>query len=287
MATVAVVTGAEAVVDVLSDAGFLVGQVGSLEEVEVHGEGAPVVVVARWPVRHVGIAELGIPVLALIDPSGSGADVEATIADAVERGAHDVVLTTSSPAEILARVRAAQRTASQTRELQARSRIDELTGLPNRRQLDEHLEILSATTRRQHSTFSLLLIDVDRTRRINDQHGYPAGDAVLVGISRRIGAALRTDDVAGRWHGDEFVVALPHTDLDGAWVLAERIRASVCDEPIPLGEDADVLVTVSIGCAEGTGADLEGHLRRAQAAVDEAQEAGRNKVVADTTPVLG
>jgi len=197
-----------------------------------------------------------------------------------------VVLTTASPAEVLARVRAAEQTATSLRELQALSRTDELTGLANRRRLDEHLEIMSAMARRQKSLFSLLLIDVDRTRRINDEHGHDAGDAVLADVARRIVAGLRTEDVAGRWHGEEFVVLLPHTELDGAWRLAERIRASVCDEPVDLGEGRDVMVTVSIGCAEGFGDDLHDHLRRAQAAVDEAKAAGRNKVVADTSPVL-
>jgi two-component system cell cycle response regulator len=158
--------------------------------------------------------------------------------------------------------------------------------LANRRHLDEHLEVVSAMARRQRAIFSLLLIDVDRTRRINDDHGHTAGDLVLRDVSQRIVAALRTEDIAGRWHGEEFVVLLPHTELDGAWRLAERIRASVCDEPVDLGDGKDVMVSVSIGCAEGFGDDLEDHLRRAHAAVDEAKAAGRNKVIADTSPVL-
>jgi two-component system cell cycle response regulator len=287
VAVVAVVTGAEAVAPVLSDAGFLVAPIGSLDEVEVHGEGAPVAVVVRWPVRHVGIGELGVPVVALVDATdgegegeGHGDDVEAAIADAVQRGAHDVVLSSAPAGEVVARVRAAQRMATGLRQLQALSRTDELTGLSNRRHLDEHLEMMSAMARRQRSVFSLLLIDVDRTRRINAEQGHAAGDAVLVEIARRIVAGLRAEDVAGRWHGEAFIVLLPHTDLDGGWRLAERIRASVCDEPVALDGDRDVVVTVSIGCAEGNGADLEDHLERAQAAVDDAKAAGRNKVVA-------
>jgi two-component system cell cycle response regulator len=268
----------------LRDAGFVVVEVGAVDEVEVHGEGAPVAVIVRWPVRHVGLGELGVPVLAWIDEGLS--DLEAVIEDAVQRGVHDVLLAGVTPAELAARVRAAERTATGIRELQARSRTDELTGLANRRHLDEHLEVVSAMARRQRAIFSLLLIDVDRTRRINDDHGHTAGDLVLRDVSQRIVAALRTEDIAGRWHGEEFVVLLPHTELDGAWRLAERIRASVCDEPVDLGDGKDVMVSVSIGCAEGFGDDLEDHLRRAHAAVDEAKAAGRNKVIADTSPVL-
>jgi two-component system cell cycle response regulator len=142
--------------------------------------------------------------------------------------------------------------------------------------------MMAAMARRQRSTFSMLLIDVDRTRRINDEHGHDAGDAVLVAVARRIEAALRAEDVAGRWHWEEFIVLLPHTDLDGAWRLADRIRAAVCDEPVDLGDGRDVLVTVSVGCAEGFGDDVDDHLRRTQAAVDEAKAAGRNRAVADT-----
>jgi diguanylate cyclase (GGDEF)-like protein len=250
-----------------------------VDDVEVQGEDAPVAVVVRWPVREVGFGELGVPVLAWID-DGPGA--EAVIDDAVHRGAHDVLLSSVKPAELLARVRAAERTVTGMRELQAMTRTDELTGLANRRQLDEHLELMSAMARRQRSMFSLLLIDVDRTRRINADHGHAAGDAVLADVARRIVAALRTEDVAGRWHGEEFVVLLPHTQLDGAGRLAERIRSSVCDEPVELGDGKDLVVSVSIGCAEGSGDDLDDHLRRAHAAVDEATAAGRNKVVADT-----
>lgn len=285
-ASVAVGPGVDGVTEALRAAGFAIVEVGGVDDVEVHGDDVPVAVLVRWPVRHVGLGELGIPVLAVVDHGTDAGAVDAAIHEALLRGVHDVVLTTAPPAEVVARVRAAERTATGIRELQSLSRTDELTGLSNRRHVDEHLEMMAAMARRQRSLFSLLLIDVDRTRRINDEHGEKAGDLVLAELARRIVAALRTEDVAGRWHGEEFVVLLPHTELDGGWRLAERIRASVCDEPVDLGDGRDVMVTVSIGCAEGFGDDLQDHLRRAQAAVDEAKAAGRNKVVADTSPVL-
>lgn len=286
VAAVAVVPDVAALGPTLRAAGFVVFEVGAVDDVEVHGEAAPVAVLVRWPVRHVGLGELGVPVVAVVDATGGDGDDEvgSVVAEAILRGVHDVLLSSASPAEVVARVRAAQRTAMAQRELRSMSRTDELTGLSNRRHIDEHLEMMSAMARRQRSLFSLLLIDVDRTRRINDEHGEKAGDAVLAECARRIVAALRTEDVAGRWHGEEFVVLLPHTERDGAWRLAERIRSSVCDEPVDLGDGRDVMVTVSIGCAESFGDDLHDHLRRARAAVDEAKAAGRNKVVADSSP---
>ena len=282
-AAVTVVAGAEDVGDELRRAGFAVIEVAGVDDVDANASPAPVAAVVRWPVRRVGLGGLGVPVLVVID-AGDGAD--AAIEDALQRGAHDVILSSATRAELTARVRAAGRTDSGVRELQSLARTDELTGLSNRRHLDEHLEMLAAMARRQRSTFSLLLIDVDRTRRINDEHGHAAGDAVLLAIAQRIVAALRTEDVAGRWHGEEFVVLLPHTELDGAWRLAERIRASICDQPVDLDDGRDVVVTVSIGCAEGFGDDVDDHLRRAQAAVDEAKAAGRNKVIASTTSAV-
>jgi diguanylate cyclase (GGDEF)-like protein len=285
---VAVVDGAEGVVAAVTAAGFDVVRVASVDEVEVPGAGAPVAVVVRWPVRHVGLGELGIPLVALIAAEAApGAEVEATISDALERGAHDVVLSTASATELGARLQAAERTAYAWRELNALSRTDPLTGLSNRHHLDEHLHMVSSLARRQRSVFSLLMIDIDRTRRINDTHGHGSGDVVLAEVARRIVAGLRGEDVAGRWSGEEFVVLLPHTELDGAWRLADRIRGAVCDEPVDLGDSRDVMVTVSVGCAEGFGDDLDDHLRRAHDALDEAKAAGRNKVVADTSPVLG
>ncbi len=134
--------------------------------------------------------------------------------------------------------------------------------------------------RRLRTPFSLLMIDVDRARRINEDFGHNAGDAVLAEVARRIASGLRSEDVAGRWSGEEFLVTLPHTPLDGAWRLADRIRAAVCDAPISLGGGDDVMVTVSVGCAEGSGDDIEHQLNRAQTALDEAKSAGRNRVVA-------
>ena len=280
---VAVVGDPGPVAPALRDAGYGIVEVGDVDDVQVQGEGTPVAVIVRWPVRQVALGELGVPVLAVIGEEHD--DVEEAIEEAVHRGVHDVVLSSATASELVARVRAAERLLTGVRDLQARSRTDDLTGLPNRRHLDEHLQHLAAMARRQRSMFSLLLLDVDRMRRINDDHGHAAGDAVLAEIARRTTAALRTEDVAGRWHGEEFVVLLPHTEIDGAWRLAERIRASVCDSPVDLGDGRDLLVTVSIGCAEGFGDDRDDHLRRAQAAVDEAKAAGRNKVVADTSPV--
>jgi two-component system cell cycle response regulator len=284
-ATVAVVglSGSDAVVGVLRRGGYHVVELASVDDVEVRGASAAVAVLVRWPVRHVGLGELGIPVVAWVE--GTGVDGERDIAEAGQRGAFDVLRSSAPSAEVVSRLRAAERHARLAADLVELARTDELTGLSNRRHLDEHLQMVSSLARRQRTLFSLLMVDIDRTRRVNDEFGHSAGDRVVVEVARRLQSRLRAEDVAGRWAGEEFVVLLPHTDIDGAWRLADRIRATVCDEPIDLGGGRDVLVTVSIGCAEGYGDDLDDHVRRATAALDEAKAAGRNKAVADTSPV--
>jgi two-component system cell cycle response regulator len=274
---VAVVDADPRIVAAIEAADYPVVAVPGVDAVEVRGEGAPVAVLVRWPIRHVGLGELGVPVIAIVGP-----DDDQGMLEALERGVHDVLLTTASDAEIVARVAAAARLARSMRDLVELARTDDLTGLSNRRHLDEHLTMVSSLARRQRSVFSLLMIDIDRTRRVNDSYGLPSGDVVVAEVAHRVQAKLRGEDVAGRWAGEEFVVLLPHTELDGAWRLADRIRASVCEEPIDLGDGLDVMVTVSIGCAEGYGDDLQDHLRRASAALEEAKAAGRNKAVADT-----
>jgi diguanylate cyclase (GGDEF)-like protein len=265
------------VAEVLRRAGFEVGGVATVGDVDAPAAGGPRAVVVTGGVRHVALGELGVPVLVVVD------DTADAIEDALRRGAHDVVRRPVVEAELVARVRAAARLSDAWRHLDDASRTDPLTGLATRRHLDEHLDMVAAMARRQRRPFSLLMVDVDRTRRINDEHGHAAGDSVVAAVAQRLTAGLRSEDVAGRWSGEEFLVMLPHTPLDGAWRLADRIRGNVCDEPVTLGPGADVVVTVSIGCAEGYGDDVEDQLRRAQAALDDAKASGRNKVVAQAS----
>jgi two-component system cell cycle response regulator len=273
--TVLVVNVPEEVAGALDGAGYDAEAAPTIEAVSAEARSAAVAVVLGGDMRHVGLGELGLPVVALVEGGAS-------VVDAVRRGAHDVVRLPLDPDELVARVKAAERLTTTRRQLHEASRTDALTGLPNRRHVDEHLEMVSSMARRLRTPFSLLVVDVDRTRRINDEHGHSAGDVVVAEVGRRLAGALRSEDVAGRWGGQEFLVVLPHTPLDGGWRLADRFRAAVCDEPILLPAGGDLVVSVSVGCAEGYGDDIEDHLRRAQAAVDAAKADGRNKVVADT-----
>jgi len=206
---------------------------------------------------------------------------------ALELGATDFLRKPVQAAELAARVRTSLRIARVQQdlracraELQEVTRADQLTGLANRRHIDENLSMAMSAARRHNHPMSCLVVDIDHFRRLNDTEGHAAGDEVLRVAASRLSHVLRGEDMAGRWGGEEFLVVAPNTDLDGAWRLGERIREAIGGTPIPLSAGRDVLVTVSIGCATGRGDDIDRQLRLAEQALAQAKEAGRNKVVA-------
>jgi len=153
-------------------------------------------------------------------------------------------------------------------------RTDPLTGLSNRRALDEELASQAALKTRYHVGFSLAIFDVDHFKRVNDEQGHLAGDRVLQCIARLIDGGVRETDLVARYGGEEFVVLMPQTDFDGACLLCERLRAKV---------QRNSGVTVSAGVATmlewETAAEL---LARADAALYGAKAAGRNGVFRHT-----
>jgi diguanylate cyclase (GGDEF)-like protein len=130
---------------------------------------------------------------------------------------------------------------------------------------------------------AVILLDLDNFKRINDTHGHLAGDLVLRAIADRLKGQLRDDDLIGRFGGDEFAVLLPGTGGGEASRIAERLRASIVDEPIVIGDGRRDGVrtdaTISIGVAEiATGCDLTDLIAGADAALYRAKNAGRNRV---------
>jgi diguanylate cyclase (GGDEF)-like protein len=151
-----------------------------------------------------------------------------------------------------------------------RARRDPLTGVANRRSLDATLRELVGGDR----PWSVLMIDVDHFKAVNDSHGHHAGDEVLAGVAATIRDAVRSADVVGRWGGEEFMVLVPDADLLTAADLAERVRASVADRP-----GTRVPVTVSIGYASSQVAAPDGLVDLADASLYRAKETGRNRSV--------
>ncbi|TMD03577.1 MAG: GGDEF domain-containing protein, partial [Chloroflexi bacterium] len=195
--------------------------------------------------------------------------------------------------ELFARVSAALRIKALQDELRARNaeletvtRTDALTGIYNRRHLEERLQGVLSSARRHHEPAAVLMIDVDHFKSINDSLGHAGGDAVLREVAERLRHRVRLEDVVGRWGGEEFLVLSAIADADAAAVLAERLRAAIADEPFEIEGAGRIRVTVSIGCAAGAG-DAEALLRQADAALYEAKAQGRNRfIVAGASPAL-
>jgi diguanylate cyclase (GGDEF)-like protein len=163
-------------------------------------------------------------------------------------------------------------------ELTHLATVDGLTRLPNRRGLMARLESEVSRSRRYGQPLSILLVDLDHLKRINDRRGHDAGDDALRRVGDAIRFGCRTTDVAGRWGGDEFLVLAPSTPLDEARRLGERIRDSVA------GLGGLVPLTVSVGIASTVGAPAASPpdlLRRADAALYAAKRRGRNQVASD------
>lgn len=167
--------------------------------------------------------------------------------------------------------------------LEAETITDALTGVHNRRAFDQRWAAEIARARRFNLPITLLLLDVDHFKGVNDTYGHAAGDQVLIAVARQISEHLRNCDVAARYGGEEFAVIATHTRPDGAVLVAERVRAAVEREARrALAEHAaDRAVTVSIGVAgcETATKNCERLFERADAALFEAKRAGRNRVV--------
>jgi diguanylate cyclase len=158
----------------------------------------------------------------------------------------------------------------------SRSLTDPLTGLPNRREFNERLEERMGAWNRRHEVFSLLLMDVDHFKKLNDRHGHLAGDQVLAAIGRALRSAVRREDSVARFGGEEFAVLLPSTSLEQAAPVAQKVREAVA-RVVVSRNNQDIAVTVSGGLAEiETNERVESLIQRADSALYAAKGNGRN-----------
>jgi diguanylate cyclase (GGDEF)-like protein len=163
---------------------------------------------------------------------------------------------------------------------------DELTGVANRRRLMERLDEAMAFARRRRTPLAVVLADLDYFKLVNDRLGHSAGDTVLRQVARAMEDVLRTEDLLGRYGGDEFMAVLPGTDKTGAQDAAERLRRAV--EEVDFGTDVAALLeprslTISVGVAafEASVKDAAELVRRADDALYRSKEGGRNRVSGD------
>lgn len=204
-------------------------------------------------------------------------------------GACDIVQKPFHAAELLARLDLhlrLRRLQAELREKNATlarlSTTDAVTGLHNRRYVAEFLSLEVLRAVRYRTPLSVMLLDIDHFKQVNDARGHRIGDAVLQVVADTLRGGLRATDLAGRYGGEEFLVVLPQTGLAGAGMLAERVRGAIEATAIEVGTPAPLSVTVSIGVAElGHAArSAEELVEHADSALYAAKDAGRNRVAA-------
>lgn len=179
------------------------------------------------------------------------------------------------------------------RQLAELAMTDPLTGAPNRRRAMETMASLRHRFERTRAPFSLLLVDLDHFKTINDRYGHDTGDAVLVATAERLCKELRTADMVARWGGEEFLIVLPDTELSGAVAVAEKLRAAIEASRIDCAEiDGGLSISITVGVATYlANQTLDECIGQADEALYRGKEQGRNRVVSaatrPVTPLVG
>ena len=225
-----------------------------------------------------------VPILLIGDPED-----QALFIKALELGINDYIMRPLDDQELIARVR------TQVRRKRYQDRLhedflqhlslaltDSLTGLHNRRYLSTHLDSVMERMRESQKPVSLLMIDADHFKQVNDRYGHSVSDEVLHEIGQRILRNIRGFDLAARYGGEEFTVVMPDTPIEVALGVADRLCEKMASEPINVSGSKDkIVVTLSIGVSVSQGFDetAENLLKQADEAMYQAKKEGRNQVI--------
>jgi two-component system cell cycle response regulator len=226
-----------------------------------------------------------LPILVIVGP-----DDNQRLLRGLDLGVNDYLARPIEPNEALARVRTqirrkrfGDRLRDSMQMTMEMAITDGLTGLHNRRYLERHLAALVLQAMARSKPLSVLVLDIDHFKTINDTYGHAAGDDVLREFSRRLRKAVRGIDLACRFGGEEFVIAMPDTDAALALLVGERLRQKIAGEPFQVADSGEpLIVTVSIGVSSlvGTEDGPKALLKRADEALYRAKRDGRNRVAA-------
>ena len=199
-------------------------------------------------------------------------------------GAYDFLIEPLREGEVVARVQAAARTKSlqeelldQGRRLEAMIFEDPLTQLYNRRFMLNQLAVLVSGARRHDRPLSVIMIDIDHFKALNDRHGHEVGDRALVAVAQAMRSRLRAEDYLGRLGGEEFLALLPDVDESAAGLVADSLRATVAENPLEIGGER-LEMTVSAGYAAWRGERPDQLLKRSDDAMYRAKAMGRDAV---------
>jgi two-component system cell cycle response regulator len=226
-----------------------------------------------------------LPVLLIAEQGG-----EDMIARALDLGVNDYITRPLDPNELVARTltqlkrkRYNDRLRSSVQHSIELAVTDGLTGLHNRRYLDNHLKMLFNRAATRGRSLSVCITDIDRFKVVNDTYGHDAGDEILKEFAARLRATVRGADLACRYGGEEFVVVMPDTTAEMAANIAERLRMSVEGKPFVLrssGQEINITASLGISCNSPNVETPEQLLKEADNALYDAKRAGRNRVVA-------
>jgi len=227
-----------------------------------------------------------VPILAVAE-----ADNNQRLVRGLEIGVNDYLIRPVDRNEMLARVRTQIKKKRYTERLRDNVQAsiemaitDALTGLFNRRYMETHLATLLEQAASRGKPLSVLILDIDYFKSINDGHGHDAGDDVLREFSLRIRKSIRNIDLACRYGGEEFVIVMPETDMSVATMVAERLRRRIAGEPFSIqngSRQLDVTISIGIAALAGPADTAAAVLKRADTALYRAKRDGRNRVVPD------
>ncbi|NLX85893.1 MAG: diguanylate cyclase [Clostridiales bacterium] len=212
----------------------------------------------------------------------------------LQMGGDDYITKPYEVSELLARIRVHIRlkeTQDQLKQLlEEKTRLieqlenlslhDGLTGVYNRRFLEEYLERSVEECKRYELALSVIMVDIDHFKDVNDTYGHQVGDAVLKKFAKRLGENIRRTDMLARYGGEEFTIVLRNTDVEGAVVLAEKLRTAVQEKPFEVdGHSISLMISLGVaGMKPGDYMDAAQLLREADILLYRAKDAGRNRV---------
>jgi diguanylate cyclase (GGDEF)-like protein len=214
----------------------------------------------------------------------TGRNQSEDLVEGMDAGADDYLTKPFDAHELRVRIRAGRRILDLQDALRRQATHDGLTGLMNRHSILARLSEEIARQNRERQPLSLLMVDLDRFKSVNDTYGHLAGDAVLSEAAARMSAVSRCYDGLGRYGGEEFMVVLPGCDLAAALAQAERLREAIAVLPFAI-PNCDLPVTCSIGVAVADGGGPQTLIRHADEALYQAKAQGRNRVIVSAVTV--